>query len=366
VPPPDTPAPAPNLFLKSVFWPALFFGLAVGGIVYFYKLAQPLGPFGIVGRANDAFFSGLSSVFIYGFCFALAVFIWRKLIIRIPGIKIFSAESGCVSMSVFFGAFFILFVYLIANTNPETARLLTNARRTLMASNSAQPATATPYPTRPPLPTIRTDAMNAPQPQETHTPIPTLVLPTTDPLEEKMRLRVYDLFRKDYIRNLQGLYYRMSDFEKTLARSGTSEAYFSDRYLADLILRMDMSWESADAAADKSISGCGVAFFRTDQGSYETYLGLDGIVYLRRYGNGQNDAYWQGKYRPVGFPQGEAELLLAVQYGRMVVFIDGFPVLDIEDKKWDVGELGLMITSGTNKDFGIRCQMENVDLWTTN
>lgn len=136
---------------KSVFGWALFFGLAMGLAGCMYKLSNPdidpaLSRFGDSGVANDAFFTGLSNVFIYGSLYSLIVWIKRAFVKRTPGVSAFSDKTGCASLSFFVLGFIIFFVLMssLFSHKPTSP--------TLEATNTSQ-AIAIPTRTSVPPPT---------------------------------------------------------------------------------------------------------------------------------------------------------------------------------------------------------------------
>ena len=96
---------------------------------------------------------------------------------------------------------------------------------------------------------------------------------------------------------------------------------------------------------------------------YVAFLALDGYVYSFRMQNGYMDANWHGYYGKVGNPKGSAEFELANQDGKYTFFVNEQPALTVTDTKVTGKSLGIAIHSGTNKDFGMRCIMKNIDLW---
>ncbi|NMC52253.1 MAG: hypothetical protein GYA48_01260, partial [Chloroflexi bacterium] len=43
--------------------------------------------------------------------------------------------------------------------------------------------------------------------------------------------------------------------------------------------------------------------------------------------------------------------------------VDGRKVVRFQDPNLTAGNLGLTLNSGTNKDYGFRCMMTDIDLW---
>lgn len=133
----------PHFCLKSVFLPALFFGLSIGIFLFYWRLSQPIqyAEYGYSGHFNQAFTVGITNIFIYGFIFSLVVFIWRIGIKRNWKLKVFSKESGCLSMGIFLLGFLICMALISSNIDSDA---LVARRRELATQNAVnQPAQAT-------------------------------------------------------------------------------------------------------------------------------------------------------------------------------------------------------------------------------
>jgi len=128
----------PRFLLKSVFWPALGLGLAMGGMLFSYRLSLPIEfpEHGYTGHFNNAFFGGISIVLIIGFLFSLFVFVWRVIIRRKWKVKVFSRNSGFASMAAFFCGYLLFGAFVTSNIDGEA---LTARRREI--SQQKQQAT---------------------------------------------------------------------------------------------------------------------------------------------------------------------------------------------------------------------------------
>ena len=133
----------------------------------------------------------------------------------------------------------------------------------------------------------------------------------------------------------------------------------------DFVIRADASWESASEKANWFNSGCGFVFIESDADNhYLILLDMDGNVELTRNKNGYQTVIGRSKSRyPVEKPADSANLMLAVEGDEIMFFVDGFLILHQRDTTLDTGNLALTLMSGTNKDFGTRCKMENIELW---
>ncbi len=133
---------------------------------------------------------------------------------------------------------------------------------------------------------------------------------------------------------------------------------------ADFIIRTDVSWESASNTPDDS--GCGFVFReQPNKDHYVIYIAMNG--YLQAAHNlssnwvNMGDAYY-GK----GSLSAKHNLTLVVSGNTFSVLVDDKFIRKYSGfkDKLTSGELAYTVISGTNKDFGTRCQFENTQLWT--
>jgi len=74
------------------------------------------------------------------------------------------------------------------------------------------------------------------------------------------------------------------------------------------------------------------------------------------------------KYGKLDLPKGSAKLILVVHDTSILFYVNDILVLDTKDNtlekaEYHSGRLNYALASGTNKDFGIRVEMKNVELW---
>lgn len=102
-------------------------------------------------------------------------------------------------------------------------------------------------------------------------------------------------------------------------------------------------------------------------GDYSIFLNQKSILYLQTK---FNRGYYVGKTRGTGETNigdaTEADFTVIVNDYYSYVLINGEVVGEYSLSKSDPidGKLGISILSGTNKDFGTRCTITNMHLWT--
>lgn len=163
----------------------------------------------------------------------------------------------------------------------------------------------------------------------------------------------------------EGRKIELEDFDEEWAQINWYQWLRTGYSPTDFVIRTDASWESASDKANWFSSGCGFVFREKDADNhYVIYLSMDGIVELTRVKNGNQTVVGRSKSRyPVEKPADSANLMLAVQGDEIMFFVDGYLMLHQRDTALDSGNLALTLMSGTNKDFGTRCTMENIELW---
>lgn len=131
----------------------------------------------------------------------------------------------------------------------------------------------------------------------------------------------------------------------------------------NFVVRAKIRYESASQTPNWADSGCGW-WFRGE--GPETHL----IAYYTLEGNGQvsgalNKNYLSYGKKKVGSPavKGEVEMVLYVDGPKIGLLINGIPAIDRSDLVIDnlPSMLHSVTLSGTNKDFGIRCEYSDIE-----
>lgn len=169
-----------------------------------------------------------------------------------------------------------------------------------------------------------------------------------------------------YLDTEQGTYYRLSDFEKSVAKINYRIWWRTKYSPKTFVVRADVAYESASTTANWYNAGCGFVFW--DNGPVDHYrvlAALDGNVYAEAYVNNNRLELGKAFYGPPELPKGSYRLELIVNQQNSYVFVDGRMVKksDIIARSKKEGGFSYTLGSGTNKDFGTRCTFTNVELW---
>jgi len=162
---------------------------------------------------------------------------------------------------------------------------------------------------------------------------------------------------------MDGTYHRLEDFDESIAKINFFTWWYTDYAPENFVIRVDAYWDTASEITNWDRSGCAFVFGVEDKKNYNyTWLGLDGFVNLKKKVKG--DQQWIA-YRQNGklsIPEGEAEIMMVVFDKRITIYVNGEKELSEYDPHYNEGKLAFSVFSGTNKGFGTRCKMSNIDL----
>lgn len=175
---------------------------------------------------------------------------------------------------------------------------------------------------------------------------------------------VTDLHQQGLLTDPQGRYQALQPFEATWAQINYYDLLLTGYAPTDFVLRADMQWESASERANFWNSGCGFVFRMNARGDhYLVFLGLDGNLYFYRKLDETISRLGSAPYREGLSVSGSSQMTLAMEGQTLTVFVNGEQVYRQSDETFSTGLLGYALISGTNKGFGTRCLMTNVELW---
>ena len=233
-----------------------------------------------------------------------------------------------------------------------------------------------------PVPT----STSTPQPTATKTLVPTVTLtptrtprPTATPNQtatqraEERWAEVQSLYDRGYLATMDGQFDFFSDFEYEWAqlewyRRFQLSGRAADKAYSDFVFSAHFKWSSAYRNAD--ISGCGVAFaIQPNDDHYAVFLDRSKVLFAK------TDYY----YRPFGPTRGtgrvkfdnpfdkpaEADFTLIVKDAYAYVLVDDELVGEytLAQSRGVKGQIMLALISGTNKDYGTRCEITNIHIF---
>jgi hypothetical protein len=214
-------------------------------------------------------------------------------------------------------------------------------------------------------------ATSEPLPTETSEPTATLQptvepTPTIEPTKESVEMEklVKKLFDDKYISTVDGTYKKLDDFDQSWAKLYWYQWWNTDYSPTNFVIQADLEWDSASKIANWSDSGCGFIYHTAGNTDHHaTFLMMDGKVVSYRAINNSWTSLQGGNAGRFKTPSDKAHMVLSIDKQWVTVLVNGKKIVHFQDTKLTGGKLALTVASGTNKDFGIRCQMKNVELW---
>jgi hypothetical protein len=175
-------------------------------------------------------------------------------------------------------------------------------------------------------------------------------------------------YEKGYLNTTDGVFIELDDYEVSWARLSSYHWEPLVHAASDFFMSAHFKWSSAYRSAD--ISGCGFVFAtQPNYYQYAVFLDRSKVLFV------ETEYY----YSPIGTTRGtgrvhfdnpfdkpaEADFTLIVRDAYAYVLVNGEVVGEytLSQSKILRGRLGLAVLSGTNKDFGTRCEMTDLHAW---
>jgi len=229
------------------------------------------------------------------------------------------------------------------------------------AQTQAAMPTDTRVPTDTPIPT------DTPTPTKTTAPTNTPNIAATQKYDEFYSL-LEQIKNDGHISTTDGNTVELEPFTAEMAQIGWLRYWpieSVDPINSDFVFRAKFNWSSA--ATNPESSGCGFVFGIQGNGDYyAVYLTNDNIAFFLKRGS---KLYRVGKTSGSGVYDfdnpAEAEFAIAVHDQKAYVLVDGVPTLyTLSVDQTTNGYIGNSVLSGTNKDYGTRCETTDAILWT--
>ncbi len=224
-----------------------------------------------------------------------------------------------------------------------------------------------------PTPTVVLTATNLPTPTATLVPTNT-PRPTATP--NLVATQIYEGFNQEfqsyydagYVTRSDSNIEEFDDFAVEWAQLGWYQWYPLGKEVSDFSLSAHFKWMSASKTADES--GCGFAFaIQPDNGHYAVFLDRNKILFL------DADSSYGSYARSVGKTSGSGRVKFdnpaEADFTLIVNGIDAYVLVNNEligkytlSKSRNLrGDVGLTVLSGTNKEYGTRCEMTDIHLF---
>jgi hypothetical protein len=168
-----------------------------------------------------------------------------------------------------------------------------------------------------------------------------------------------------YISTTVGQTIELDPFKEEWAQINYYDMWSYGMIDSDFVFKAKFNWSTAPAKSDDS--GCGVVFGGQENGDYYVVFLTNSSTrfFMKRGAN----LYKVGKTNGSGVKKfgnpAEAEFVLAVSDQKAYILVDGEPTIyTLSADQTSKGGFGLSLLSGTNKDYGTRCEATEMMLWT--
>ena len=175
---------------------------------------------------------------------------------------------------------------------------------------------------------------------------------------------VQKLFTEGVTTSTEGKFSSIPDFNQSAAQLGSGLYWKSGFAANNFVLAADITITSASNSANWQDSSCGFVFGEENDRSYNLAdVAMDGYVYMWGCRGGSCVIMAAKKYGPPINPKGEMQIALMVFDNHIHFYVNGAEIVSAADLRYKEGDIAYLIRSGTNKDFGTRCEMTNIGLW---
>jgi hypothetical protein len=172
---------------------------------------------------------------------------------------------------------------------------------------------------------------------------------------------------KGYLTTTNGVFSELSDFRYEWAQLGWYKPFMLEVSPTDFFISAHFWWDSASKTSDSS--GCGFVFgLQPNNDHYAVFLDRSRIVFLmtdNQLGYSKHMGTTRGTGRVEFEYPAEADFTLIVKGTYAYVLVNGEVAGEytLSQSRPVRGSLGMTVLSGTNKDYGTRCEMTNLHLW---
>jgi hypothetical protein len=187
-----------------------------------------------------------------------------------------------------------------------------------------------------------------------------------DPVADRL-LEQLDKFKEDgRIPATEGEYIRLEDFSESFAQLGYYQGYPTGIELENFVFIGHLSWETALATSD--VSACGILFAsQPDSSDYAVFLDKSRVYFSSSTATSYKELGKTSGTGRVNFTNpAEADFSLVVYENHAYVYVndDFIGEYTLSADKPLRGGFGYGIISGTNRDYGTRCEITEAGVWS--
>lgn len=229
------------------------------------------------------------------------------------------------------------------------------------AENNNDPANDTPS-----VPTELPQIIDTPTSEPTEAPVePTVAPVATTQNTDEFNALLQNFADKGYIGTTDGDITLLDPFKEDWAQIGWFQHWDYDVTTTDeFVIKAHFNWSSASSTPDAS--GCGIVFGIQESGDYyAVFLDNKRIYFFMNRSKLYSVGKTSGK-GTTGFGNpAESDFVIAVSNKKAYVSVDGdVTVYTLSQDQATQGKIGLSLLSGTNRDYGTRCEATDIAVWS--
>ena len=175
---------------------------------------------------------------------------------------------------------------------------------------------------------------------------------------------VQKLFESGMIGSTEGEYYRVDDFDKSWAQLNYYDWWQTGLSGENFVMSGDAYVSSASTNANWFASACGICFSLLDGSNHDViWIAMDGRAYLMSVHKDVKRMLVVQKWGAPTKTDFQAHYMVVVNDKHVTLYIDNQEVFSVYDGLLGPGLIANTLVSGTNKGYGTRCKVTDVDLW---
>lgn len=181
---------------------------------------------------------------------------------------------------------------------------------------------------------------------------------------EEVAAEIDGLYQAGIIDTAEGDYYHLEDFDQSWAQLNYYQWWPTGHAAENFVMAGDAFVSSASDNANWFDSACGISFALQDNENHDVvWIAMDGRAYLMSVHKNVRRLLEIDKWGQATKTNFEVHYMLVVNDKRVILYIDDQEVLSIYDGLIGPGMIANTLVSGTNKNYGTRCKLSNIDLW---
>lgn len=172
------------------------------------------------------------------------------------------------------------------------------------------------------------------------------------------------LYADGSVSGIEGIYNQLEDESISFNRPGYYSLTFSEFQALNFVIRANILWSNAGEEISYPTAGCGFVFgYHETNNQNRILLTLDGNIRAQNITDGLTVQSTPEYYGELDRPAGHANLILAVDQGKISMYVNNVLVSQVEQENITDGWVGYLVQAGSSYDYGTTCEFKDIELW---